>query len=64
MLLSSSLPEQLPARMGLERIIPAMDQLPQFVRQGEERKVKKSLLWEGKKKEKKPVVLLLSLIRT
>lgn len=36
--------------MGLERIIPAMGQLPQFVRQGEERKVKKSLLWEGKKK--------------
>lgn len=36
-----------------------MGQLPQFVRQGEERKVKKSLLWE-----RKPVVFLLSLIRT
>lgn len=36
-----------------------MGQLPQFVRQGEERKVKKSLLWESK-----PGVFLLSLIRT
>lgn len=53
MLPSSSLQKQLPARMGLERIIPAMGQLPQFVRQGEERKVKKSLLQEGKKKLKK-----------
>lgn len=35
-----------------------MGQLPQFVRQGEERKVKKSLLWE-----RKPVVSLLGLIR-